>query len=126
MKETILRALFLWLALIIIVQPILSHKDYLLDVLVKANTAYITEKAAPEGMVTPSLKQEVFDNLSAVGFDPTEISITYNTSVVMQRKERLDVTLQIPRAPLFLYNFSSQTQPSYYYAHSYTMSEYLP
>ncbi|MVP02125.1 hypothetical protein [Paenibacillus lutrae] len=124
MKDTTLRALYLWLALIIIAQPLISYKDYLLEMLVKENTAYITEKAAPEGMVTPSLRQELITNLTKVGFTHSQISITYSNAVA-NRKQRLDVTVKADRPPMFLYNFSSLEQPKYYYAHSYTMSEYL-
>lgn len=124
MKETVLRALYLWIVLIIITQPILDYTDYLKELIVKANTSYITQKAAVEGTVTTALKNEVIDNLKAVGFKEDQITIEYET-IIKDRKERLDVVIKVERPRLFLYNFSSVQQPQYYYGHGYIMSEYL-
>lgn len=125
MKETIVRALFFWLTLIILVQPMLSHVDYLLDLVVKANAEYAAEKAAPEGIMTSALRQEVLQNLAAVGLDPDKVIIESGTTV-LERTERLDVRIRAPRQPLFLFRFGSEAMPKEYYAHAYVMSEYIP
>ncbi|WP_342481249.1 hypothetical protein NST07_06545 [Paenibacillus sp. FSL L8-0340] len=125
MKATVLRALFMWLVLFIILQPIFTYIDYLLDLQVKANTSYITQKAATEGMVTASLRSEVTANLKAVGFPEASIAITSSTTSVQERKQRLDVYVTAPRMNLFPYNFSGMSQPTRYYGHGSIMSEYL-
>ncbi|WNS41019.1 hypothetical protein [Paenibacillus sp. MMS20-IR301] len=125
MKATVLRALFLWLVLFIILQPIFTYIDYLLDLQVKANTSYITQKAATEGMVTAAMKSEVIANLRAAGFPGNSIEITSSTEVILERKQRLDVYITAPRVHLFPYNFSGVTQPARYYGHGSIMSEYL-
>ncbi|QQZ64652.1 hypothetical protein JI735_33940 (plasmid) [Paenibacillus sonchi] len=125
MKATVLRALFMWLVLFIILQPLFSYIDYLLDLQVKANTSYITQKAATEGMVTSALKSEVTSNLTALGFSASSIQITSSTTSVIDRKNRLDVYIKAPRISIFPYNFSSQTLPEYYYGHGSIMSEYI-
>ncbi|MEK3833856.1 hypothetical protein [Paenibacillus sp. FSL R7-0128] len=125
MKATVLRALFMWLVLFIILQPIFTYIDYLLDLQVKANTSYITQKAATEGMVTPSMKAEVISNLKAVGFPEGSIKITSGTEVILERKQRIDVYVTAPRVNLFPYNFSAVSQPAQYYGHGSIMSEYL-
>lgn len=125
MKETVLRALFMWLILFVILQPIFTYIDYLLDLQVKANTSYITQKAATEGMVTSAMKSEVIANLTAVGFSASSISITSKTETVQERKSRLDVYITAPRINLFPYNFSSNTASLNYYGHGSIMSEYL-
>ena len=124
MSQTVARALLFWLLLFILLQPSLSHLDYLLDLTVKSNAEYIAQKAAVEGTVTPALRQEVIDNLTAVGFSAASIQINYDTSVV-ERGQRIDVTIQAPRIRIFPYIFSgTDSQPQYYYAHTYIMSEY--
>ncbi|WP_342564685.1 hypothetical protein NST84_05860 [Paenibacillus sp. FSL R7-0345] len=125
MKETVLRALFMWLVLFILLQPIFTYIDYLLDLQVKANTSYITQKAATEGLVTSSMKNEVIANLKAVGFPEASIVISSNTETVQERKQRLDVYIKAPRLNLFPYNFSSGSQPAHYYGHGSIMSEYV-
>ncbi|UQZ35233.1 hypothetical protein C2I18_17935 [Paenibacillus sp. PK3_47] len=125
MKETVLRALFMWLVLFILLQPIFTYIDYLLDLQVKANTSYITQKAATEGMVTASMRDEVVANLQAVGFPEASIQITSSTSAIVERKERLDVYITAPRLNLFPYNFSGMSGPAHYYGHGSIMSEYL-
>ncbi|QSF46008.1 hypothetical protein [Paenibacillus tianjinensis] len=125
MKETVLRALFMWLVLFIILQPIFTYIDYLLDLQVKANTSYITQKAATEGMVTASMKSEVIANLKAVGFPEASIVISSSTESVQERKQRIDVYITAPRLNLFPYNFSGMSQPTSYYGHGSIMSEYL-
>lgn len=125
MKDTIVRALFFWLTLIILVQPMLSHVDYLLDLVVKANAEYAAEKAAPEGMMSSALRQEVLQNLAAVGLDPDKVIIESGTTV-LERTKRLDVRIRAPRQPLFLYRFGSEAMSKEYYAHAYVMSEYIP
>ncbi|MDF9842006.1 MULTISPECIES: hypothetical protein [unclassified Paenibacillus] len=125
MKETVLRALFMWLVLFILLQPIFTYIDYLLDLQVKANTSYLTQKAATEGIVTSSMKNEVIANLKAVGFPEASIVISSNTEFVQERKQRLDVYIKAPRLNLFPYNFSSGSQPTHYYGHGSIMSEYL-
>lgn len=125
MKATVLRALFMWLVLFIILMPIFSYIDYLLDLQVKANTSYITQKAATEGMVTSTLKTEVTNNLMALGFTASSIQISSDTTAVLDRKQRLDVYIKAPRIKMFPFNFSSKTLPEYYYGHGSIMSEYL-
>ncbi|WP_151732980.1 hypothetical protein [Paenibacillus tengchongensis] len=125
MKETVLRALFMWLVLFIILQPMFTYIDYLLDLQVKANTSYITQKAATEGRVTDSMRREVIANLTAVGLPAEKIAITSSTAAVQQRKQRIDVYVTAPRVNLFPYNFSGTTQPARYYGHGSIMSEYL-
>lgn len=125
MKATVLRALFMWLVLFIILQPIFTYIDYLLDLQVKANTSYITQKAATEGMVTASMRSEVISNLKAIGFPEASIEITSSTETVQERKQRIDVYVRAPRMNLFPYNFSAVTQPTQYYGHGSIMSEYL-
>lgn len=125
MKETVLRALFMWLVLFIILQPIFTYIDYLLDLQVKANTSYITQKAATEGMVTTYMRNEVISNLKAVGFPEASVEITSRTDNVQERKTRIDVYIKAPRVHLFPYNFSTVAQPTHYYGHGYIMSEYL-
>ncbi|MEK4008904.1 hypothetical protein [Paenibacillus sp. FSL H3-0333] len=125
MKATVLRALFMWLVLFIILQPIFTYIDYLLDLQVKANTSYITQKAATEGRVTVSMKAEVISNLKAVGFPEGSIKITSGTEVILERKQRIDVYVTAPRVNLFPYNFSGVSQPTQYYGHGSIMSEYL-
>lgn len=125
MKATVLRALFMWLVLFIILQPIFSYIDYLLDLQIKANTSYITQKAATEGMVTDMMRREVISNLQAIGFAEASIEITSSTETVQERKQRIDVYVTAPRMNLFPYNFSSGTQPTRYYGHGSIMSEYL-
>lgn len=125
MKETILRALFLWFTLFILLQPIFSYIDSLLDVQVKANTSYLAQKAATEGMVTSSLKNEVINNLERLGFSADEIQITSSTATIQERKTRIDVYIRAPRINLFPYTFGKVAQPKEYYGHSSIMSEYL-
>ncbi|CAH1217366.1 hypothetical protein PAECIP111892_04400 [Paenibacillus auburnensis] len=125
MKETVLRALFMWLVLFIILQPIFTYIDYLLDLQVKANTSYITQKAATEGIVTAAMKSEVIANLKAVGFPEASIAISSSTETVQERKQRIDVYITAPRLNLFPYNFSGMSQPTSYYGHGSIMSEYL-
>ena len=125
MKATVLRALFMWLVLFIILQPIFTYIDYLLDLQVKANTSYITQKAATEGMVTASMRGEVISNLRAVGFPENAIEITSSTEMILERKQRIDVYVTAPRVNLFPYNFSGASQPTRYYGHGSIMSEYL-
>ncbi|MCL6601473.1 MAG: hypothetical protein K6T94_01240 [Paenibacillus sp.] len=125
MKATVLRALFMWLVLFIILQPIFTYIDYLLDLQVKANTSYITQKAATEGMVTAAMRNEVTSNLRAIGFSEGSIEITSNSEIVQERKTRIDVYVKAPRVNLFPYNFSTVSQPTYYYGHGSIMSEYL-
>lgn len=125
MKETIVRALFFWLTLIILVQPTLSHIDYLLDLVVKANAEYAAQKAAPDGIMTSTLRQEILNNLAAVGLDPGKVVIESGTTV-LARTERLDVRIRAPRQTFLLYRFGSEAMPSEYYAHAYVMSEYIP
>lgn len=125
MKATVLRALFLWLVLFIILQPIFTYIDYLLDLQIKANTSYITQKAATEGMITAAMKSEVVANLKAVGFPEDSIEITSGSETVQERKHRIDVYVSAPRVNLFPYNFSGKAQPTRYYGHGSIMSEYL-
>ena len=115
----------MWLVLFIILQPIFTYIDYLLDLQVKANTSYITQKAATEGMVTAAMRNEVTSNLKAIGFSEASIEITSSTEMVQERKNRIDVYVKAPRVHLFPYNFSTQAQPAFYYGHGSIMSEYL-
>lgn len=115
----------MWLVLFIILQPIFTYIDYLLDLQVKANTSYITQKAATEGMVTAAMRSEVIANLKAVGFPEASIVITSSAATVQERKQRIDVYVTAPRVNLFPYNFSGMSQPSQYYGHGSIMSEYL-
>lgn len=124
MKETVLKALYLWIILILITQPIIDYIDYLKDLIVKSNTSYITQKAAVDGTVSDALKTDVINNLKSVGFQEDEITIEFE-NVIKDRKERLDVVIQVERPRMFLYSFTSVSQPQYYYGHGYIMSEYL-
>lgn len=125
MNQTVARALLFWLLLFILLQPSFSHIDYLLDLTVKSNAEFLAQKAAVEGTVTPSLRQEVIDNLTAVGFSESSIEITYHESIV-ERGQRIDITIRAPRIRMFPYIFSGTlNQPQYYFAHTYIMSEYL-
>ncbi|BCG57854.1 hypothetical protein [Paenibacillus sp. URB8-2] len=125
MKATVLRALFMWLVLFIILQPIFTYIDYLLDLQVKANTSYIAQKAAIEGMVTTGMRSEVVNNLKALGFSGASIEITSSSETVQDRKTRLDVYVKAPRISMFPYDFSGEAQSSFYYGHGSIMSEYL-
>lgn len=118
------RLLFFWFALLILIQPSLSHLDYLLDLTVKSNAEYAAQKAAPAGGVTPELKQEILDNLAAVGFNPAEVTVE-STSTMVDRGERIDVLIRAPRLPLFLYRFGNKSWPQEYYAHAVVMSEHV-
>jgi len=125
MKETLIRAIYMPVLLYMILQPMLSYLDYLYDLVVKSNTAYLTQKAAVEGMVTPQLEQEVIDNLTAVGFSEDEIHIESNPTI-RYRGERIDVIVRVERdRTLFPYIFTNKQQPSYYYGHGSIISEYL-
>lgn len=125
MKSAVLaQILFLWLFVLILLQPMLSHQDYMLNVAVKANADYAAEKAAPYGHVTPELRQEILDNLRGIGFDPSQIMI--ESQVIQQeRGERIDVIIRAPRMPMFLYRIGNSQLPREYFAHSYTTSEFL-
>ena len=124
-KETILRAIYMPILLYMILQPILSYLDHLYDNAVKSNTAYLTQKAATEGRVTPQLIQEVTNNLKAIGFSEDEIHIE-SDPVLRYRGERIDVAIRVERnRTLFPFNFTSKSQPNYYYAHNSIMSELL-
>lgn len=125
MKATVLRALFMWLVLFIILQPIFTYIDYLLDLQVKANTSYLAQKAATEGMVTAGMRSEVVNNLKALGFPEASIEITGSSVTVQERTTRLDVVVKAPRINMFPYNFSGSAQADYYYGHGSIMSEYL-
>ncbi|MBY9080943.1 hypothetical protein KIH86_12600 [Paenibacillus sp. HN-1] len=125
MKDTVLRALFMWLVLFIVLQPMMTYIDYLLDLQIKANTSYLAQKAATEGMITASMRSEVMNNLKALGFTESSIGISSSTEAVQDRSSRLDVYIRAPRISLFPYNFSGNAQSSYYYGHSSIMSEYL-
>lgn len=115
----------MWLVLLIILQPIVSYMDYLLDLQIKANTSYLAQKAATEGMVTSALKNEVIKNLSAVGFPAASILISSSTETIQDRKTRLDVYIEAPRLVSFVFNFSKGGHSKNYYAHSSIMSEYI-
>lgn len=125
MTSTFAKVFFIWLGFMILLQPLLSHLDYLLDIVVKSNADYAAEKAAPDGVMTAELKQTVLDRLAAVGFDPDTVQVT-SSSTIVDRGEQIDVKITAPRLPMFLYRFGSQSMPSTYYAHSYTTSEYIP
>lgn len=124
LKGTILRAVFMWVVVIIIVQPILSHKDFLLDLNVKANASLLAQKAAPEGVVTPQLYQEIVDNLKAIGFKEDQIEIQFS-STIRERTEIIDVIILVERNPMFLYSFGKSNSPQYYYGRHRIMSEYI-
>lgn len=125
MKETLLRAIYMPLVLYIILQPLYSYLDYTYDVTVKANAAYLTQKAAAEGRVTTNLRQQVINNLKAIGFKEDEIQIETDPGI-RYRGERIDVTVKVLRErKLFPYLFSSKSMPNYYVGHGSIMSEYL-
>lgn len=88
----------------------------------KANANYLAQKAAVEGYVTESMKQQIIDNLKRVGFQESEISITYQT-VQVERGDRIDVAISAPRAPSFVFNFSGEDNGRYY-ARANIMSEF--
>lgn len=125
MKETLLRAIYMPVLLYMILQPMLSYLDYLYELNVQANTAYLTQKAAAEGRVTPQLVQEVTNNLKAIGFSEDEIHIESDPTV-KYRGERIDVIVRVERnRTLFPIAFTSQAQPKHYYGRGTIMSEYL-
>jgi hypothetical protein len=95
------------------------------EMAVKANAAYLTQKAAVEGKVTPQLRQEVINNLTAIGFHDDEIQIE-SDPMTRYRGERIDVTIKVYRKrTLFPYIFSSESMPDYYVGHGTIMSEYM-
>jgi len=119
------RLFFVWFALLILVQPSLSHIDYLRDLVVKSTAEYAAQKAAPAGGVTPELQQEILGNLAAVGFDPAQV-VVESTSTTVDRGERIDVRIRAPRLPMFLWRFGRESWPQEHYAHAVVMSEYVP
>jgi hypothetical protein len=125
MTSTLSRVLFLWVALIILIQPLWSHLDYLLDVVVKSNAEYAAQKAAPYGSITPEISQEVLAHLTAVGFDPAQVLIESENGV-QPRGGAIDVKIRAPRLPQFFYRFGQANFPEQYYAHAYTTSEWIP
>jgi hypothetical protein len=125
MKETLLRAIYMPVLLYILLQPMYSYLDYLYDTAVKANAAYLTQKAAVEGKVTPQLRQEVINKLTAIGFHEDEIQIE-SDAVTRYRGERIDVTIRVNRKrTLFPYIFTSESMPDDYVGHGTIMSEYM-
>src|SRR5690606_1075966 len=107
-------------------QPMLGHLDYLLYVVVKSNAEYGAQKAAPDGMLTASVRSAVVDNLVAVGFTEDEIQIRSNTTAPLHRGEELIVEIEVPRMPMVEYNFSSEDLPRRYFGKAHTTSEYIP
>jgi hypothetical protein len=125
MKETLLRAIYMPVLLFIVLQPMYSYLDYMYDTAVKANAAYLTQKAAVEGRVTPQLRNQVIENLKAVGFHEDEIRIE-SDPMIRYRGERIDVTVRVERdRALFPYVFTSQSMPKEYVGHGTILSEYV-
>lgn len=125
MKETVLKALYFWLVLVIVIQPALSQRDYLLNIVVKSNTSYLAEKAAVQGRITNELITEIKNNLKAVGFNDSDIEITGDTSL-KERGNKIDVIIKVKRPPMFVLNLGAIGVPTYYYAKTSISSEYLP
>lgn len=94
----------------------------MLDVVVKANAEYAAQKAAPYGYITPDIRQEIIDNLTAVGFNADQIVIESQLEK-QERGDRIDVIIRAPRLPMLLYRFGSSQLPTEYFAHAYTTSE---
>ncbi|MBJ6360493.1 hypothetical protein ACFOQM_04090 [Paenibacillus sp. GCM10012307] len=126
MSGAFVRVAFVWMLIFLIIQPLLSHIDYLLYVVVKSNANYAAEKAAPDGMLTPSVREQVLANLQAVGIDPSQVVIVSNASSPLKRGEELEIQIEAPRLPMFVYQFTGQELPTTYFAKAYTTSEYIP
>lgn len=125
MKTTALaQILFLPIFTLILFQPTLSHIDYSLDVIVKANAEYAVQKAAPYGYLTSDIKQEILDNLADVGFNPDFITIESQLEE-LERGQRIDIIITAPRMQMYLYKLGSKDIPRQYFAHAYTTSEYI-
>lgn len=118
-------ALFMWVTIIMILQPIFSYRDYLIDNLFKSYAFNIAQQAAVEGYVTPSLKQDLVEKLKKIGFSEDEIELTYST-IEVDRGTAIDIKLKGPRPPSFPYFFGSNSpNDRSYYAHVDIMSEHL-
>jgi hypothetical protein len=120
--SVITRALLIWFSIFMLLQPILSYRDYLLDTLVKSNTYFLAQVSAPDGFVSPTNRQVVLNNLQRVGITPATVQII-SESTIKDRGERLDVEIQAPRANSFLLNFGDIPQSNIYIGHAYVMSE---
>ena len=125
MKETIMRALYFWLLLVIIIQPFLSQRDYLLNLVVKSNASYLAEKAAVEGRITPELVEEIKANIEAVGLKVEDGDIS-GTTTLRQRGEEIEVVIRVKRPGAFLYNLGTVGAPTHYYSRQSILSEYVP
>lgn len=124
MKYSVSVAALFWVVVIMILQPILSYRDYLIEAQIKSNTNYLAQVAAVEGYVTDGMRQQIVNNLSRIGFSESEVQITYSATRV-ERGTRIDVAITAPRAPSFPYVFSSEPDATRYYARANIMSEYL-
>lgn len=127
MKATVVRALYFWLVLVIIIQPFLSQRDYLLNLVVKSNASYMAEKAAVEGRVTPAIRDEIMANLRAVGFTDSEISISGSgTTSTATRGQSIEIILAVKRPPSFAIDVSTESGAENFYSRVQIMSEYIP
>jgi hypothetical protein len=126
MPGVFVRIFFIWLLLFMILQPILGHIDYVLQVVVKSNAEYAAQKTAPEGMLTQDVRTAVLDNLESVRFDRNKIQFTSNASSPLTRGEEIIIEIRAPRLPMFAYKFTSAEIPTSYLGKAYTTSEYIP
>ena len=126
MAGVFVRIAFIWLLLFMAMQPLISHIDYMLYLVIKSNAEYAAQKAAPDGMLTASVRDAVIQNLKSVGFNETEIFISSNTNSPLTRGEEIIIEIQAPRIPLFYLNISGQQTPTHYFGKAYIISEYIP
>ncbi len=124
MSITISKAFLYWVVILMILQPWLSYRDFLIEGIIKSNTNHIAQLAAVQGYVTPQIRDELIQNLGKIGYSPSEVNLTYST-VQVERGERIDIVVTAPRAPSFAFLFSSSDEPKNYYARANVMSEYL-
>jgi hypothetical protein len=126
MPGIFVRIFFTWLLLFMIIQPLLGHIDYVLQVVVKSNAEYAAQKTAPAGMLTQDVRTAVLDNLEAAGFNRNSIQLTSNTSSPLSRGEEITIEIRSPRLPMFAYKFTNDNIPTSYLGKAYTTSEYIP
>lgn len=98
----------------------------MLYVVVKSNAEYAAQKAAPDGMLTLSVREAVIQNLQSVGFKEEDIIFTTNTNSPLPRGEELIVEIRAPRIPIFVMNLSGESLPTHYFGKAYITSEYIP
>lgn len=125
MSGVFVKISFFWLLIFMVLQPMLSHIDYTLSIVVKSNAEYAAQKMAPAGMLTAEVKEAVMENLAQVGFKAADVQWQTNTTQPLKRGEHLEVTIIAPRMPMFVLSFFGQELPKDYYARAYTTSEWV-